>query len=100
MAGEAKSMEIGKVGGSRRYRTAMLAVSPYFLSFRILRFLRIFVDYFCYLFAKIISHRSRPPTPSAYPHLLKEQRGNPKIRSVSFLEEYLFIFFLKTKIII
>ncbi|PAV90378.1 hypothetical protein WR25_09814 [Diploscapter pachys] len=36
-------MEISKVGGDRRYRTAI------------------------------------PPTPSAYPHLLKERRGNPKI---------------------
>ena len=87
-------MEMSKVGGDRRYRTAMLAVS--FL-FRIFRLFRIFVDYLLFLFPKIISYRFRPPTPSAYPHLLKEHRGNPKIAKklgqFLLLEEYLFIFY-------
>ena len=73
-------MEMGKVGGDRHYRTAMLAavsLFPFFSNFAFSSdFRRLFL---LFLFAKIIFHRSRPPTPSAYPHLLEEQRGNPKI---------------------
>ena len=72
--GKGRRMEMGKVGGDRRYRTAMLAVSLIYFLFEF----RAFFGFLSIIF--VISYRPRPPTPSAYPNLLKERRGNPKIR--------------------
>ena len=74
--GQRHCTEKSKVSGNRRYRTAILAVSPYFSSsFEFRVFFLIFVDYFCYFFFQKLF----PIVSDLRYSLLKGRQGDTKI---------------------